>query len=373
MTYSKLPGVYFSETVATDSVDQTVDYAPLFIVKSTSSIAQIDDQVTYFEGINAFSTIARNKGLNKTIDAMRVILNQYQASNFYVYNVATDTSASMVSILEDCANKEDIIDIIFIEETKSAQANDVNTKIKAIQTALADNFTNGAFRTAIVIPYGTVHDAVTNKESGVTTSSAVITSLSSVLTGVSDGRIFCVVPDEVTMGVISGHIIATPFYHEVGFESLNIIGTPEYEFTLSEMLTLQNMGVCFLRKESRAGVDTYRINLGVTTSFADSAADGLIKSRKICDEVLRQIKTECENIIKSDDVETEKAFIQKECDNTLEEFIQQKYLLKETTKDGIKYKTKLTANVEDRNTINISGSLIPAGSLIAVNVSTVIE
>lgn len=373
MTYSKLPGVYFTETVDAGQVDSSVEYAPLFVVQTSTTIAQIDDQITYFDGISGFETIATNKGLTKTIASMKTILNEYQSDKFYVYNIHTDTSASITSIIKDSANIDDIIDIIVIEETKSGNTNTINAKIKAIQSALADNYENGTFRTAIILPYGTVADAVANKESGVTTASAVTTALTTALNGVTDGRIICVVPDETSMSVVAGHIIATPFYRESGYDPISIDGTLNYEFTLSEMLTLQNMGVCFIREESRAGVKQYRINLGVTTSFANSSADGLIKSRKIVDEILREVKFECNNIVKSEDVETSAVFIQTECDNIISDFIDNNYLLKELKVGGVTYKSQLKATVGDRFTINVNGTLIPTGSLIAINVNTTIE
>lgn len=373
MTYSKLPGVYFSETVESGQVDSTKEYAPLFITKSSSSIPQLDDQIVYFEGLSSFVSIATQKGLGKTMNAMKVILNTYGSEKFYVYNIATDTSASMVSILEESAMKEDIIDVIFIEDSKSANANSINSKTKAIQTALHDNFENGTFRTAIIVPFGTVHDAVTNKGENATVSGTVISSLASCFDGVTDGRIFGVVPDDTLMASTVAQIIKTPFYAECGYETIEITGVPEYEFTMSEMITLQNMGLCFLRKQTRNGVDNYRINLGVTTSFANSDADGLIKSRRICDEALRQIKAECDNVVKSEDVETSDAIIQTAINTILSDFIEQKYMLSSITVDGVKYSTKLTATVGDRFTINVNGYLIPTGSLIAINVNTTIE
>ena len=142
MTYSKLPGVYFSEEVLSSVVDSSTEYAPLFLVQASTSIAQIDDKVTYFESIDAFKTIAENKGLAKSIVAIEQILNEYQSQRFYVCNIHTDTSASITSILKDSADKKDIQDIIYIEETKSGQSNSLNAKIKAIESSVVNNSQN---------------------------------------------------------------------------------------------------------------------------------------------------------------------------------------------------------------------------------------
>ena len=373
MTYSKLPGVYFSEEVLSTVVDSSTEYAPLFLVQTSTSIAQIDDKITYFESIDAFKTIAENKGLAKSIVAIEQILNEYQSQRFYVCNIHTDTSASITAVLNDSADKKDIQDIIYIEETKSGQSNSLNAKIKAIESSVVNNSQNGSFRTAIILPYGTVADAVANKGDNDLTSTVVISTLSSAFTGVKSGRIIGVVPDETSMGVVAGHIIATEYYRESGFDPIGIEGVLNYTFTYSEMLTLQNMGICFVREEIRNGVKVYRINLGVTISFADSGADGLIKARKTVDALLRRVEEDCENIIKSEDVETSRVFIQTECDSIVQEFIDNRYIAKEVTIDGTKYTSKLTVAAVDRFTIQITGTLIPTGTLIAINVNTTIR
>jgi len=375
MTYSKLPGVYFSETVTSqpEEIDPTIDYVPLFVVQTSTEIEQIDDKLAYFEGLEALHTLVDGKGLTKSVETIEKTLTQYKTNRFYVYNIHTDTSASINTIISNCVNKKEIIDVVLIEETKSAQANNINTKIKALQSALNNNFENGAFRTAIILPYGTVADAVANKGENDKTSTVVINTLTTAFNGVTDGRIIGVVPDEQIMGAMTGQILASPFYRESGFDAIEFNGTLDYEFDYNEMLTLQNMGICFAREESRNGVKQYHINLGVTTSFANSSADGLIKARKTVDEVLRRVGAECENLIKSEDVETSNVFIQSECDAVINDFIENRYILKSTVTDGVTYTSKLTASVVDKFTINVTGTIIPSGCLIAVNVNTTIR
>ena len=56
MTYSKLPGVYYSETVTTLASDTSLDEVLTFIVQTSTAISSIDDKLTLYGGLNENNT-----------------------------------------------------------------------------------------------------------------------------------------------------------------------------------------------------------------------------------------------------------------------------------------------------------------------------
>lgn len=374
MTYSKLFGVYFSETVGSSSPSIIArSYHPCFIVQTSTAIASIDDTLTMFTSIQAFKTVAENKGLAKTIEFIEAIMNDYQSETFYVFSVKTDTAAAFTAMIKGTANKEDIKEFVLVEETASANSNTLNSKIAAIVTGLNDNYEKGVFRTCDVIPYGTVKAAVDGMAEGARAEAVAITAMTGALTGISSGRISLMCPDSAYVGLMTGRVLSTEYNREAGYTVLNITDPLDFDFTYDEMLTLQNAGICFVKQELVQGTPQYRIHAGLTAGFASDTADGFIKARKTCDEVLRQVKEACNMYYKNEDVDVSKTELQTECNTIVDEFITEGDI-KKTLKIGTTtYTSALTVTVEGRLGIGITGTLIPSGSSMVINVNTTIQ
>ena len=363
MTYSKLPGVYFTETIASIASERST--TPFFVIQTSQAIADIDNQIISFTNFETFKTVVTGKGLNNTIDIMEEILTEavMMNSKFYVFSVKTDTAAEFTRILTDSANYTDMYDVIYIEETKSATSNSIATKAGALKSGANTCYANGANRIIHVIPYGTITDAVANKSENVTDTSVVISTFETILDGLNSGRVVPYVPDYA--GAMVGHAITTAADVDVGFEEINTpITNLKYNFTYSEMLALQNMGVNFIRGERVAGNWIYRINLGVTTAFSGNGADGLLVSRRIADNVLQEVKYACDAFVKApEDVEGGLVPLQTDIDNILDRFV--------AARDIIEDESYLTVTeAGDVYSFNLTGQIKPIKSTIAINVNT---
>jgi hypothetical protein len=363
MAYEKLPGVYFTETIG--SVTTTSTTTPLFIIQTSTEIESIDEQYVKFTNLTAFKTVATDKGLTETINFIEETLNEAGMINneFYVYSVKTDTAANFTKILVDSSHMNEIRDVFYFEETKSANANTINAKLGALKTGCNTCYTNGVTRIAYVVPYGTITDAVENKASGTTDEAACIAALTTTINGINSGRIACILPDYP--GAVAGRILAAQYNEEIGYPVINTaISTPAYNFTTSDMISLQNKGILFIRGEMIKGSYVYRVNLGVSTAFSGNGADGLLLSRRVCDEVLNQVKYACDDFVKTpNDIEGGLVTLQVDIDNVLGRFIDNGEIVEADSE-------LLVTEGSDVYTFNVSGQIKPIKSTIAINVNT---
>ena len=363
LTYSKLPGVYFTETVTQNTVF-TEDEVPLFIVQTSTAITDIDGTITGYTNFAAFETVAKNKGLTQTLKYMQDILTESEHDNFYVYSIKTDTATGFTDAIKSTAHLTDVTSIIYVEEAKSAQANAITSKIAAIKAGVHNNAENGVFREAYIIPYGTVEDAVDNAEN-TTPEAAAVTAMTTITAGDGDGRICVALPDSLA-GCVVGHCIGSDYDEEPGFQGLGLLDlTGVYNFDATQMLTLQNIGVLFVRPERVQGNNQYRINLGVTTSFKESSADGLIVCRATVDAILRRIAFEGQAFVKAKESETNLAAFNSVISGIVTDFAEEESI----NRDG----TALTAADAGNSTFTVTGTIQPIKSVIAIEVNTTIN
>lgn len=363
MTITRGPGIYFSERTTTTNVTYDDTTVPLFIIQTSTSINGLDDTVARFDNFDTFKTLLGNN-LPKTKTYIEDILIEAQKGTFYAVNLRTDTATNIGNILRDNAHLQEITDVVYIEETKSSGSNTITQKIGAIKTALTDNFNLGTFRVAYIIPYGTVSDAVGNVENG-TSEAACITSLTSITSAAGDGRVCVVVPDE-NAGFVTGHCIGSEYNEEVGFNGLNNIKTNiSYNFNATQLLTICNLGVLVWNKERLQGVDTYRIYLGVTTSFKENKSDGYLVARRVADEMLRQIKFQSDTLVKDKPSASTLEDVNTIITGVISDFVDEE----DVTREG----TKLTATDNGDKTFDITGNITPTGTLVAIEVKTVLN
>lgn len=363
MTYNRLPGTYFTETVAAIATERNT--TPFFIVQTSQAIADIDGQIVSFTNYETFKTVVTGKGLNNTLAIMEEILTEagMMNSKFYVYSVKTDTAAAFTNILTDSANYSDMYDVIYIEETKSSTTNNIASKMGALKSGANTCYNYGANRIIHVIPQATVADAVANKSENVTDTSVVISTFESMVDGINSGRVTVYAPDYA--GAMVGHAITTDADVDVGFEELNTaITNLRYNFTHGEMLTLQNLGVMFVRGEKIGGNWIYRINLGVTTAFAGNGADGLLVSRRVADNVLQEVKYACDAFVKApEDIDGGLVPLQTDIDNILDRFVAARDIVEDESE-------LIVSEAGDVYSFNVTGKIKPIKSTIAINVNT---
>jgi hypothetical protein len=118
-----------------------------------------------------------------------------------------------------------------------------------------------------------------------------------------------------------------------------------------------NLGVMFVKPEKINGQYSYRINLGVTTSFKEDKADGLLVDRLIADEVLHRIDDENSGSIKDMEGESSIKYVQAGVDKVVNEFVDAKLITKAGTTlkafDAGNMKYGIHGNIETAKTLAI--------------------
>ena len=365
MSYDKLSGVYFTETIG--SVSTTTTQTPLFIIQTTTEIPAIDEQYIKFQNLTAFKNTAENKGLTNTIQFIEETLNEAGMVNneFYTYSIKTDTAANFTRVLVDSSHMSEIRDVFYFEETKSANGNNINSKLGALKTGANTCYTNGVTRIVYACPYGTIMDAVENKASGTTNEGACLAAINTITNGINSGRVSVILPEYP--GASAGRVLDAAYNEEIGYPVVNTaISEPIFQFTTSDMIALQNKGVLFIRGEMLRGSYVYRVNLGVSTAFSGNGADGLLLSRRVCDEVLNQVKYACDDFVKApNDVEGGLVTLQTDIDNVINKFVDNGEIVEEDSE-------LLVTEGSDVYTFSVSGQIKPIKSTIAINVNTTI-
>ncbi len=371
MTSNYAPGVRFEESVyVPNTVEEESPYIPLFIIAGTD-VLPCDNVLTLFEDYNAFTQI-RNNGFAKAAAIIKRALAESGQNKFYLYSNKTDTKESYKNIFIDSANKEEIKKAFYLETVASSNNNSLNNKIKGIQEGLEDNYNKGVFRTCTIVPLGTVSKAVETKEEGAVNEAVVITALTNALDGVESSRIQITVPDTAYNGQLVGKLLETPYNREAGYTAMNIKKAFDYDFSAGQVDTLRGMGVLFAQEEFTGNESQYRIHLGVNTNYKGQKADGLIKSREIADELLRQVKFACLQYIKNEDITTSKVMIQTDCDTIVQRFINNNDVEEMVELEGEIIKTKLNVQVVDRYSAVITGTILPVGEVLQITVNTTI-
>lgn len=361
MTYSKKPGVYFTESVGT--ADTVTTSIPLFIVQTTSTLS-IDGEYTLYTSIDTFKTVVADKGLTNTVKYIEQALDEIGvAIPFYVYSIKTDTAAAFTKVITDCDNIPEINKVYYIEESKSAAANTFVNKCGALQLGCVSSAAKGIHKVAFAVPYGTITDTYTNTEGDAL--GAVVTALQTEGSTVAGDRLAIINPDNYA-GAVIGKSYTTPYNEDIGFGALNTpVSTLTYNFTDSQELTLMNAGILFITSELRQGTKINRVCLGVSTAFSGNAADGELIVRTIADEVLNNVKNACEPFIKSKSNEQQIAFLQADIDTIIEEFAENGDI------DGTS--SVLTVSQASNYSFNVTGTLKPSRAVIAIEVNTTIN
>lgn len=357
MTYEKLFGIYFNETVNNTPQFEAKEFNPLFIIQTETAIDKLDDVLTEYNNIETFKTDVENKGLTKTVEYIEKTLNEAENNNFYIYSLKTNTSAGVKSSISITENKEDIRDIFYFEEN-TVNGLTIQQKIEAFKQAAEEAETRGAFKYVYITPYATINDAI-DEEENTAPEAITIATWQDILNATGSGRIIVVNPDGCAN--ISGKCAAREFSEEIAATGFNTGVELEYNFTAAQQLILQNLGVLFIREHNVQGVKEFKIHGGLTTSFKDGAADGLLKRRTICDELLKQVKWEIDPYIMETDNDNTVKFIQTAINAKIDEF-NGVYTLKSGT--------SLTAAKANDYTINLNGKITPYGSTLFINVNT---
>ena len=304
----------------------------------------------------------KNKGLTVTTDYIEQILLEYGTTEFYVYSIKTNTALGFTNAITVSSHLTDVTSVSYVEEAVT-NGFTIAEKITAIKNGVLDNAENGAFRIGYIIPYGTVHAAVESAEN-TTAEAACIASLTTILSGNGNGRICVALPDE-NAGIVIGKCLATPYNEDAGFNGVSLsINESSYNFNAEQMLTLQNLGVLFLREEKRQGIYQQRIEAAVTTSFKESANDGLLICRRIVDEVLRRIGFEAEGYVKANETAENVTELQTAVNGIVNDFVAEQSIIR----SGTNLKVSDAGNMK----FKISGKITPVRSVQQIEVNTIL-
>ena len=218
----------------------------------------------------------------------------------------------------------------------------------------------GGFRIAFVVPQKTIDTAVSDASS-VAPPTTVVSTFSSMLSGIHDGRLCVILPDKAKE--MSSYLVTKKFYEEIGLGYIPGVNSVTYDFTADQLVTLRNLGIIIPRPIWEAGVVNYEIELGVTTNYSQDAADGQLVSRTIADELLREIDADLRPFVKTSEEESNLKFVQTAVDGAIGRYVQDKYVTSET---------KLTATDTGNRTFALDGKIYTNKSLEGIDVHTVL-
>lgn len=364
MTATRLSGITFTEDTSTiPQGNEDIIDAPLFIIQTTTAIAALDGQFKTYRSWTAYNNIAGSvSGLAKTNSIIKQVLDETGLQKFYVYSIKTDTQQAFTDCVKASSYLDDCETIIYIENAKSAQANTIADKINGIKAGIRDNYANGVFRQAYIVPYGTYNDAIT--EEGVVPSTAAVTCLTGITNGIEDGLVCVVAPDSMC-GSLLGATFNTPFDGEIGQYTIKNVDTTGFiKYNATQMLALQNGGILFIKRETYRRVSSYKPNVGVTLSYQGSKTDGKLIRRRIVNEVLRRIKDECREYILDKDIESVRSSLHSTLGAVISEFVKNDCVIRDGTSLSV-------AMVDD--TFQVSGTIQPIDSVYAIDVAITIE
>ena len=364
MVLDKLTGVYFDETVDTIVSDvEPLDEKIQFIIQTSSAIASLDHQLVY-TSIADFQTAVSGKNLTKTTEFIEYIASQTGHTSFFVYSVKTDTAAGWKEAVMSSELHKEIKKVFYFEENASSNNNTFKQKMSAIISGCDDCFKSGAFRRAYGIPYATVTAAVA-ADSNTAPAATVTTTMTAQVNGLASGKLSVLVPEFYLEQ--AAKIVSSEYYEEIGKGTIATSETDSRTYPLdkTQILTLRNAGIVVPRPFYRNGRYEYEIELGVTTSWDDDKADGLIVARTIADELLREVDINASTMIKDAEHEGNVEFIQTCVDDVIADFVKNKYV----NSNG----TKLTVVDNGDLTFNISGKITPTRTLVAINVNTTLS
>ena len=358
----ELSGIYFGETVSTIASDTDEEEELCFLVQTSTAIASLDNTLTYYTSIDTFKTDTTGKGLTDTVAFIETVLSLANKTNFYVYSIKTNTAAGFQEAVNCSADIKEIRKVIYYEENTIDNDLALASKMSALATACHNCYKYGAFRIAFVVPANTIAEAVEDAEN-VAPETTVVTTFTSLLTGDGDGRLAVILPDKEAN--IMATIVASPFDQDAG--KGNILGTPgalTYNFSRTQMKTLLNLGVIFIRTKRERGQLYYRIEGGITTSFKSGKADGTISARQTADELLHQVDIGLTNLINDKEHANNLSDAQTVCDDVIADFVENMYV----TQDGTNLTVADTGNMK----FSVSGQITTIKPLRTIDVNTVI-
>jgi hypothetical protein len=92
------------------------------------------------------------------------------------------------------------------------------------------------------------------------------------------------------------------------------------------------MGCIVVAPHYVRGDSEYRIEVGVTGSFKQDKADGLLMCRSIADALLRDIKTECEEYLKQKLTTNTISLLQVDIDSVIADYVASQDVVQDGTK-----------------------------------------
>lgn len=363
MPSSKLTGVYFGETVSTLNLADAVDNDEVlqFVVQTSTAIADYDDKLTLTD-LDTYKTKVDGKGLTETTKVIESIMTSIGRNDFYVYSVKTNTAAGWKEAVTCGSHLKEIKKVLFYEENAITGQNapTVDAKMTALAQGCHTSSVTGGFRIAYVIPQKTIDDAVAGA-SNVEPPATVVTTFTSLLTSINDGRLVVILPDGAKEMACT--IATKQFFEEIGYGYIEGLNEVTYNFTATQLVTLRNLGIVVPRPIWEDGVVNYEIELGVTTSYSQDAADGQLVGRTVADELLRQVDTAVRQFIKQGESESNVPIVQTAVNDVIADF--KDYVVQAST-------TLKVADAGNRK-FTINGTIKPIATLEEIDVNTILS
>ena len=295
MVLSKIPGVYYDETVEYQTPG-TGGKIPVFIGKTgnsaTTGYAVDGTQINKFTSWEEVNRTIANGGIGTDTSAnpLLAVLEEFfeeaevKAADdlgvpyIYVIDVGAGTSKNVwLAALTTAKTKtEAIIEAYVGAESITDSGYELGDFLAAAHASIVTEATNLNLRTGFTTKIGA-------------TDSQLI-ALNPTSGGVLKSRIGICEPNH--FGKIFALICTTPYYIEPGYLEFRTLGAGKFASrTRTEELALQNAGIIFGHDEKVNNITMTRINLSTSTAYAKSPvpSDALFHARFNADNLLRRV------------------------------------------------------------------------------------
>lgn len=370
MALSKIPGVYYDETVEYQSTG-TGGKIPVFIGvtgnSATTGYAVDGTQISKFNSWQEVNRTIANGGIgvwtesstNKLLNVLKDFFEEAEVKSttnddnlgipyVYVIDVGAGTSKDVwLTALTTAKTKPDaIIEAYIGAEAITDTGYTISDFIVAAEASIKTESANLNIRTGF-----TTKDGATD---------AQLIALNPSSGGILKSRIGIIEPTK--FGTIFARVCTTPYYIEPGYLEFRSVGPGTFAArTRAQEIALQEAGIIFAHDERVSSIIATRINLSVSTAFAlsERPSDAVFHARFNADNLLRRVFEAVFYQVKANESNTKIVTNQTRVDAVIDEEVEAERMIAYDATTGDGTKLELIESTEEAYDMELEGQIQP--------------
>ena len=353
MPITKRPGVYFNETTEYE-LQGNGGKIPVWIGKTGNTAATgyaVDGtQINKFSNWNEINRSIANGGIGTDTSTNPLLAKLKEFFEESEIQTTEDVGIPYIYVVDVGAGTSR--DVWLTALTTAKTANDAIIEFYVGAENISDTgYTLPDFINAAYASISTETSRLSLRTGFTTKANATdseLIALNPSSGGILKSRIGIIEDDK--FGKHAARLCCTPYYIEPGFLEFRSVEPGEFKArTDAEILALQNAGIIFGADEVVSDLVVSRINLAVSTSFADNPrpADSLFHARFNADHLLREVFKAVFTQVKANEAASYLVKAQTKVDTVIDEEVRLERMIpyNNETGDG----TKLTLKESDSN------------------------